>query len=70
MERVVYSFGKFSLIRKLAHEIPNFKQNISFKLMIDHDLPDNLLNLFKLNDVEIISHLPQKDSNTTESDDI
>lgn len=70
MERVVYSFGKFSLIRKLAREIPNFIQKISFKLMIDHELPDNLLSLFKLDDVEIISHQHQDDSNTTESDDI
>ena len=38
--------------------------------MIDHELPDNLLSLFKLDDVEIISHQHQDDSNITESDDI
>ena len=70
MERVVYSFGKFSLIRKLADEIPNFDQKISFKLLIDHEVPDNLLRLFKLDDVEIISHHHHDELNTIESDDI
>lgn len=70
MERVVYSFGKFSLIRKLANKIPNFDQKIRFKLLIDHELPDNLLRLFKLDDVEIISHQHHDELNTTESDDI
>ena len=56
---------------KLKEEIKNKKSKTDkVDKKENNNVSENLLSLFKLDDVEIISHQHQDDSNTTESDDI
>lgn len=47
MERLVYELGKFTLIKKMTKDIPNFNQKtLQYTVLIEHEVSDEVKQMF------------------------